>query len=174
LQVYFDAHPVCLPVAFKFPAYVRASDASIRAPFDALAAAGLARVQKARRQETGTFSGSARRVDILHYELTDAGRAMVRPGRDSFLGGSDLCFAKREVTAVDAIDPPADQALSARHARVTYRYGLSGIAPWTDRVDVRAAIPGIARMLVSNSGTATDTLTLGDRGWVRVETQPTP
>jgi hypothetical protein len=30
LQVYFDAHPVCLPVAFKFPAYVRASDASIR------------------------------------------------------------------------------------------------------------------------------------------------
>lgn len=174
LQVYFDAHPVCLPVAFKFPADARAGDASVRAPLDALAAAGLARVQKAQRQEIGAFSGSARSLDMLHYELTDGGRAVVRPGRDRFLGGSDLCFAKREVIAVEAIAPPPDLALSTRQARVTYRYRLAGVAPWTEKADVRAAIPGIARMLVSSSGTAADTLALGDHGWARVETQPAP
>jgi hypothetical protein len=174
LQVYFDAHPVCLPVAFKFPTDARASDTSIRAPLDSLVAAGLAHAQKAQRQETGTFSGSARSVDMLHYELTDAGRAMVRPGRDRFLGGSDLCFAKREVVAVQSIDPPPEQALSTRQVRVTYRYRLTGVAPWTKKTDVRATIPGIAHMLVSDSGTATDVLAFGDHDWVRVETQPMP
>jgi hypothetical protein len=174
LQLYFDAHPVCLPVALKFPADVHASDTAVRAPLDALVAAGLARTQTAQRREIGAFSGSVRNVNMLHYDLTDSGRTVVRPGRDRFLGGSDLCFAKREVVAIQSVAPPADQALSARQAHVTYRYALADVATWTDRADVRVAIPGIARMLSSGSGTATDTLAFGDHGWVRVETQPAP
>jgi len=111
---------------------------------------------------------------MRHYELTDAGRAVVRPGRDRFLGGSQICFARTNVVAVESISPPPDQALSTRQARVTFHYRLTGIAPWTRRADVRAAMPGIGNMLASNSGTATDTLTLGDHGWVRPDSQPFP
>jgi len=98
----------------------------------------------------------------------------VRPGRDRFLGGSELCFAKTDVVTVLSVSPPADQAVAARQARVTYRYRLSGIAPWTDLPVVRTAIPGIARMLASGSGTTTDTVVLGAHGWARAEALPTP
>jgi len=174
LQLYFDAHPTCFPVAFKFPADARASDAVIRAPLDALVAAGLARVRIVQGREIGAFSGAARSLDMRHYDLTDAGRAVVRPGRDRFLGGSDLCFAKTEVVAIQSVSPPADRAVAARQMRVTYSYRLSGLAPWTGLPVVRTAIPGIARLLASDSGTATDTLALGDKGWIRVEPQPSP
>lgn len=174
LQLYYDAHPVCLPVAFKLPADARASDTIVRAPLDSLVAAGLVRVETKRRQETGTFSGTAHSLDMRHYELTDAGRRVVRPGWDRFLGGSVLCFAKTEVVAIQSVRPPADQAGDARQMRVTYRYRLSGLAPWTGLPVVRTAIPGIARMLASGSGTATDTLAFSDHGWARVEPQPSP
>jgi hypothetical protein len=174
LQAYFDIYPICLPVAFKLPADMRAADTAFRAPLDALVAAGLAHVQATQHQEIGTFSKTERPVDMRHYELTDAGRAVVRPDRDRFLGGSLICFAHTEIVAIESISPPADQALSTRQVRVTYRYRLTSGAPWTGRADIRAAIPGIARMLVSNSGTATDTLALSDHGWARVGTQPAP
>jgi hypothetical protein len=173
LQVYFDGHPICLPVAFKLPADVRAADIVFRAPLDALVGAGLVRMQTVQHQDVGT-SEAKRTVGMRHYELTDAGRAVVRPGRNRFLGGSQICFARTNVVAVESISPPPDQAISTRQARVTFHYRLTDVAPWTRRADVRAAMPGIGNMLASNSGTATDTLTLGDHGWVRPDSQPFP
>jgi hypothetical protein len=174
LQAYFDNHPICLSVAFKLPADVRAADTVFRAPLDALVGAGLARVQTSQHQEISTFSGAARTVDMRHYELTDTGRKAVRPGRDRFLGGSQVCFARTEIIAVDTISPPPDRALTAGQARVTFRYRLTDVASWTQHADVRATMPGIGDMLASNSGTVTDTLTLSDNGWMRPDSQPFP
>jgi hypothetical protein len=174
LQAHFDNHPICLPVAFTLPADVRAADTVFRAPLDALVGAGLARVQTTQHQEPSLFGGASHTVDMRHYELTDTGRKAVRPGRDRFLGGSQVCFARTEIIAVDSISPPPDRALTAGQARVTFRYRLTDVASWTQHADVRATMPGIGDMLASNSGTATDTLTLSDHGWMRPDSQPFP
>lgn len=174
LQAYFDAHLVCLPIAFTLPADMRAADSEGRRPLDALVAAGLAVSQGSRRQEIGAFSGAARTAEMRHYELTDAGRKVLRPGRDRFLGGSDLCFAATQVVAIESFTPSAQEALSERLAHVTYRYRLKGVAPWTDRADLRTAIPGVARMLLSGSGTATGSLVLGAQGWALQASSPPP
>jgi hypothetical protein len=174
LQAYFDDHPICLPVAFTLPADVRAEDKVFRAPLDALVMAGLAHVRMTQHQESDLFGGTSHTVDMRHYELTGAGRTAVRPGRDHFLGGSQICFARTQIVAVDTIIPPPDRALTAGQARVTFHYRLVGAAPWTQQAGIRTTMPGIADMLASNSGTATDTLTLSNHGWVRADPQPFP
>ena len=77
---------------------------------------------------------------------------------------TDICFARRNVTAIQSITEPADAA-GVKVTRVTYDYDLKDIEPWATGAAITAAFPRIGAVLASPADRATDVLVLTDTGW---------
>ena len=145
LQDYYDAHPVCASMAIGFPVEI-ANVTYLKGPMEALTKAGLVVV-------TGT-----------RYTLTTAGESALHPGADKFLGGTDICFAKRDIQKIDDMTIPADAA-GVRTMRVTFEYALKEVAPWVRESAIAAAFPQIGTILGKPGGQVVDVLVQTNDGW---------
>jgi hypothetical protein len=161
LQGWFDAHPVCAPLVAmgELPIVRQTPNHVDGAKIDAAVAAGLLSVEPFRAvPRFGTEEADYRR-----YTPTDAGKAAIRAD-DTGLGGVDICFARRQIESIETFTEPADMA-GIRASRVTYRYRLADIAPWTDNAAIKAALPAIGQILAKPTAEAADTLILTNEGW---------
>ncbi len=145
LQDYYDAHPVCTSLAIGFPTEI-ANVSSLKPQMDALSKAGLIAVSGTR------------------YVATPAGESILHPGADKFLGGTDLCFAKRHVQKIDTLTVPAD-AMGVKISRVTYDYVLQDVAAWAGDPAMAAGFPQVGAMLGKPGGQAVDVLVQTSKGW---------
>lgn len=165
LQRYYDTEPVCISIAANLPIEIPADGDNItKRQLEALTRAGLLSVESFRKIEPAILESPERTSDHLRYRPTEAGTAAVRPTADSFIGGTRICFAKRQITEVTSFTEPAD-ALGVKSSRVTYRYDFKDVKPWALRDGVRAAFPGIARLIDGTPDPRTDTLVLTGDGW---------
>ena len=145
LQDYYDAHPVCASMAIAFPVET-ANVTYLKGTMEALTKAGLI-------VATGT-----------RYTLTTAGESALHPGADKFLGGTDICFAKRDIQKIDDMTIPADAA-GVRTMRVTFEYALKEVAPWVRESAIAAAFPQIGTILGKPGGQVVDVLVQTNDGW---------
>ncbi|MET4898740.1 hypothetical protein RN629_16590 [Sphingomonadaceae bacterium jetA1] len=143
LQEWFDRNPVCttLAVMSDIPIVREARDRSSAAGIDAAVSAGLLSVESFR--EVPPFGRTPE--DYRRYRPTDTGKTAIRKGR---MGSVDICFARREIESIETFTEPADMA-GIRLSRVTYRYGLADVAPWTNDAAIKAALPAIGQILAS-------------------------
>ena len=74
-------------------------------------------------------SASGKPRDDRRYALTASGEKAVRRGADTFLGGTDVCFAHRKVVKIDSFTQPGSE-MGMTISRVTYDYGLKDLEPW--------------------------------------------
>src|SRR3546814_6101161 len=95
-------------------------DTARKRQLEPLVAAGLIAVTTIQKNEPAA-SGQGQATDYLHYAPTAAGEKVVRKGADSFLGGTDICFARRKVVKIESFTEPADAA-GVKVSRVTYDY----------------------------------------------------
>ncbi len=164
LQGYYDSHPVCAAIPLTFPVDLRSDgDAARKRQLEPLVAAGLIAVVTIQKNEPAA-SGQGQATDYLRYAPTTAGEKVVRKGADSFLGGTDICFARRKVVKIEFFTEPADAA-GVKVSRVTYDYELKDVEPWATRPDIAGAFPQIATLLAKPSNQATDVLVQTDSGW---------
>jgi len=145
LQDYYDAHPVCASMAIGFPVEI-ANVTYLKGTMEALTEAGLIVV-------TGT-----------RYTVTTAGESALHPGADKFLGGTDICFAKRDIQKIDGMTIPADAA-GLKTMRVTFDYALKNVAPWANEPTIASVFPQIGTMLGKPGGQAVDVLVQNNDGW---------
>jgi hypothetical protein len=108
--------------------------------------------------------GQGHATDYLRYAPNAAGEKVVRNGADSFLGGTDICFARRKVVKIESFAEPADAA-GAKVSRVTYDYELKDVEPWATGSDIASAFPQIETSLAKPGNHATDVLVQTDNGW---------
>ncbi|MEW5704336.1 MAG: hypothetical protein AB1781_07115 [Pseudomonadota bacterium] len=147
-----------------FPVELRSDgDAARKRQLESLVTAGLISVATIQKNEPAA-SGQARAVDYLRYAPTAAGEKAVRKGANSFLGGTDICFAWRKVVKIESFTEPAE-AMGLKVSRVTYAYELTDVEPWAKGVDIAVAFPQIGALLAKPSGRATDVLVQTDEGW---------
>jgi len=164
LQGYYDAHPVCAAIPLTFPIDLRSDgDAARKRQLEPLVAAGLIAVTTIQKNEPAA-SGQGQATNYLHYAPTAAGEKVVRKGADSFLGGTDICFARRKVVKIESFTEPADAA-GVKVSRVTYDYELKDVEPWATGPDIAATFPQIATLLAKTGNQATDVLVQTDNGW---------
>ena len=164
LQGYYDAHPVCAAIPLTFPVELRSDgDAARKRQLEPLVAAGLISVATIQKNEPAA-SGQAHAVDYLRYAPTAAGEKVVREGANSFLGGTDICFARRKVVKVESFTEPAEAA-GVKISRVTYDYELRDVEPWAIGPEIAGAFPQIAALLAKPGDRATDVLVRTNDGW---------
>ena len=164
LQSYYDVHPVCAAIPLTFPVELRSDgDAARRRQLEPLVTAGLISVATIQKNEPAA-SGQARAVDYLRYAPTAAGEKVVRKGANSFLGGTDICFARRKVVKVESFTEPAEAA-GVKVSRVTYDYELKDVESWATRPDIAVAFPRIGAVLAKPGDRATDVLVQTNEGW---------
>ena len=164
LQSYYDVHPICAAIPLTFPVEFRSDgDAARKRQLEPLVAAGLISVATIQKNEPAA-SGQARAVDYLRYASTAAGEKLVRKGANSFLGGTDICFARRKVVKIESFTEPAEAA-GVKVSHVTYDYELKDVESWATRPDIAVAFPRIGAVLAKPSGRATDVLVRTDEGW---------
>jgi hypothetical protein len=164
LQGYYDSHPVCAAIPLTFPVDLRSDgDTARKRQLEPLVAAGLIAVTTIQKNEPAA-SGQGQATDYLHYAPTAAGEKVVRKGADSFLGGTDICFARRKVVKIESFTEPADAA-GVKVSRVTYDYELKDVEPWATGPDFAGAFPQIAALLAKPGNQATDVLVQTDNGW---------
>ena len=170
LQAYYDAHPVCVSIPLTFPVELRRDgDADAKQQLNPLVAAGLISVTPIQKNEP-TITGIGKPADYLRYAPI-AGQDAVRKGADSFLGGWDICFARRKIANVQSFTAPADAA-GVKVTRVTYAYELKDVAPWATKPDIAKAFPQIGAMLAKPANQATDGLVQTDSGWKQENDSP--
>ncbi|MDX3966792.1 MAG: hypothetical protein QHD01_09355 [Bradyrhizobium sp.] len=164
LQGYYDSHPVCAAIPLTFPVDLRSDgDAARKRQLEPLVAAGLIAGTTIQKNEPAA-SGQEQATDYLRYAPTAAGEKVVRKGADSFLGGTDICFARRKVVKIESFTEPADAA-GEKVSRVTYAYELKDVEPWATGPDIAGAFPQIATLLAKPGNQATDVLVQTDNGW---------
>jgi hypothetical protein len=164
LQGYYDSHPVCAAIPLTFPVDLRSDgDAARKRQLEPLVAAGLIAVATIQKSEPAA-SGQGQATDYLRYAPTTAGEKVVRKGADSFLGGTDICFARRKVVKIESFTEPADAA-GVKVSRVTYDYELKDVEPWATGPEIAGAFPQIAALLAKPGNQATDVLVQTDSGW---------
>ena len=164
LQGYYDSHPVCAAIPLTFPVDLRSDgDAARKRQLEPLVVAGLIAVTTIQKNELAA-SGQGQATDYLHYAPTAAGEKVVRKGADGFLGGTDICFARRKVVKIESFTEPADAA-GVKVSRVTYDYELKDVEPWATGPDIAGAFPQIATLLAKPGNQATDVLVQTDNGW---------
>lgn len=164
LQSYYDSHPVCAAIPLTFPVDLRSDgDAARKRQLEPLVAADLIAVTTIQKSEPAA-SGQGQATDYLRYAPTAAGEKVVRKGASSFLGGTDICFARRKVVKIESFTEPA-AAAGVRVSRVTYDYGLKDVEPWATGPDIAGAFPQVAALLAKPGNQATDVLVQTDNGW---------
>jgi len=145
LQYYYDAHPICTSIAAEFP-LESTSVLYQKVQVDPLIKAGLIAL-------TGT-----------RYTLTTAGEGVLHRGADKFLGGTDICFAKRSVQKITVITVPA-AAAGVMTVKVSYDYVLKEVVPWANEPAIASAFPQVAAARGKPEGQATDVLVQTTNGW---------
>lgn len=164
LQSHYDAHPICAAIPLTFPVELRSDgDAARKRQLEPLVAAGLISVATIQKNEPAA-SGQGRAAGYLRYAPTAAGEKAVRKGANSFLGGTDICFARRKVVKIESFTEPAEAA-GVKVSRVTYDYELKDVEPWATGPDIAAAFPQIATLLAKPGNQATDVLVQTNDGW---------
>lgn len=164
LQSHYDAHPICAAIPLTFPVEFRSDgDAARKRQLEPLVTAGLISVATIQKNEPAA-SGQPRAVDYLRYAPTAAGEKVVRKGANSFLGGTDICFARRKVVKVESFTEPAEAA-GVKISRVTYDYELRDVEPWAIGPEIAGAFPQIAALLAKPGDRATDVLVRTADGW---------
>lgn len=155
LQIYYDAHSTCITLPITFPiARDSTTNGQIRHQIEGLIGAGLV--------ARSPFPDGS---NDIRFVVTAEGQRDLRSPRDSFLGGTDLCFARRHVTGIASFSQPADM-MGLKVSQVTYSYEFKDIAPWAKKSPIRQTFPQIAAMLAQPSNTAMEGLVLTDHGWV--------
>lgn len=163
LQSHYDAHPICAAIPLTFPVEFRSDgDAARKRQLEPLVATGLISVATIQKNEPAL--GQARAVDYLRYAPTAAGEKVVRKGANSFLGGTDICFARRKVVKIESFTEPAEAA-GVKVSRVIYDYEMKDVELWAKGPDIAAAFPQIGTVLAKPSGRATDVLVQTNEGW---------
>lgn len=164
LQSYYDLHPVCAAIPLTFPVELRSDgDDARKRQLESLVTAGLISVATIQKSEPSA-SEQGQAVDYLRYALSAAGEKVVRRGANSFLGGTDICFARRKVVKIDSLTEPADAA-GVKVSRVTYDYQLKDVESWATGPEIATAFPQIAAVLTKPGNHATDVLVQTDGGW---------
>jgi hypothetical protein len=164
LQGYYDLHPVCAAIPLTFPAELRSDgDAARKRQLEPLVTAGLISVATIQKNELPA-SGQGQAVDYLRYTPSAAGEKVVRKGANSFLGGTDICFARRKVVKIDSFTEPADAA-GVKMSQVTYDYELKDVESWATGPEIAAGLPQIGAVLTKPGNQATDVLVQTDKGW---------
>lgn len=159
LQSYYDRHPVCVSLAFTLPADMSAGGNELMRPqLDALAKAGVLK-----KSETNQ-SGPALPRGSVRYSVAPGNEKFVHAGHDSFLGGTDLCFATKKITKVESFTKPA-QVMGRKVSQITYDFELVDVAPWARNAAITKVFPGIKVALSQSPGKETEAMTLTDKGW---------
>jgi len=164
LQHYYNRHPVCITLPVSLPATIDADGIEpLRPQLQALAHAGLI--------ETGTepglrrhHKGNSSEARTIRYRVASGMAKFLHPGKDRFLGGSALCFARRKIVKVESFAAPT-QMMGQTTAQVTYDYKLEALAPWVKDAAIEHAFPAIKSALARSSGTKTEAMDLTDQGW---------
>ncbi|MGK2959089.1 MAG: hypothetical protein ACSLFB_11980 [Acidimicrobiales bacterium] len=164
LQSYNDAHPVCASISFKLPIEFRSdSDAARKQQLEPLVRAGLISVETIQKNESAA-PVQARAADYLRYAPTSEGENVIRKGVNSFLGGTDICFARRKVVNIESFTEPIE-TMGMMVSRVTYEYEMSNVEAWAKTPEIVTAFPQIEVMLAKSDHQATDVLVQTKRGW---------
>jgi len=164
LQNYYDAHPICAAISFKLPIEFRSdSDADKKRQLEPLVRVGLISVKTIQKNESAT-PGQARAADYLRYAPTAEGENVIRKGANSFLGGTDICFAHRRVVNVESLTEPVE-VMGMTVSHVTYDYDLKDVEQWAKGADIAVAFPQIETMLAKPDNQATDVLVQTKQGW---------
>ncbi len=164
LQNYYDAHPVCTSISFKLPIEFRSdSDAARKQQLEPLVRAGLISVETIQKNDSAA-PGQARAADYLRYAPTAGGEKVIRKGANSFLGGTDICFARRKVVKIESFTEPVE-TMGMMVSRVTYEYEMSNVEAWAKGADIAVAFPQIETMLAKSDHQATDVLVQTKQGW---------
>lgn len=164
LQNYYDAHPICAAISFKLPIEFRSdSDADKKRQLEPLVRVGLISVATTRKNES-TALGKGVAADYLRYAPTAGGEKVIRKGANSFLGGTDICFARRKVVNVESFTEPVE-VMGMTVSRVTYDYDLKDVEQWAKGADIAVAFPQIEAMLAKSDHQATDVLVQTKQGW---------
>lgn len=164
LQSYNDAHPVCASISFKLPIEFRSdSDAARKQRLEPLVRAGLISVETIQKNESAT-PGQERAADYLRYAPTSEGKKVIRKGANSFLGGTDICFAHRKVVKIESFAEPVE-VMGIMVSRVTYEYEMSNVEAWAKTPEIAAAFPQIETMLAKSDHQAADVLVQTKQGW---------
>lgn len=160
LQQWFDANPVCAPLTQDqdLPIERAKDDSRNKAALDAAVAAGLLSIETMRSGPVGPPAAGN-----LTYRPTATGKGTFRQ-RNHFLGGVDICFARRRIETIESFTEPADM-LGVRATRVTFTYTLKDIAPWATQPALAAALPAIGQILANPSQTDAVGLVLTNEGW---------
>ena len=164
LQAYYDTHPICVTIPLTFPVDLpRNGDAATKQQLDPLVAAGLMSVATIQKNEP-TISGQGKLGDYVRYAPTAVGEKVIRKASNDFLGGTDICFARRRVVNVESFTEPAEEA-GIKLTRVTYAYELKDVDPWARKADIARAFPQIGALVAKPTNEATDGLVQTNVGW---------
>ena len=164
LQKYYDAHSVCvsLPVVLPLVSSTDLDDLT-RRQLDVLVNLGLVSATPS-RADAVALSALGKARDDRRYDITAAGEKSVRKGANTFLGGTDVCFARRQVVKIDNFTQPVDE-LGMTISNVTYDYSLKYLEAWTSDEKVQNAFPQIRNALANSKITTTDGVILTGNGW---------
>lgn len=164
LQSYYDTHPVCTAVPFTLPLELRSGgDAVRKRQLEPLVKAGLITVETIHKNESAA-PGQEGPVEYLRYATAALGGNAIRKSANSFLGGTDICFARRKVINIVSFTKPGE-VMRMTVSRVTYDYDLKDIEPWAKTAEIATAFPQIGTMLPKSGNQASDVLALTKQGW---------
>lgn len=159
-----------------FPRYVEQADSPnpmrlqnqqrALAPFQALAEAGLMRMEQAQiNVDDGPFGTGSRTQTVAAYSLTPEGERALST-RTSRIGGptAAFCYGTPEVKEIVRFTEPADM-MGATISRVEYTYQVKDRPAWTRTPALQAAFPQLVRDSAETlEGRAAVVLT--NEGWV--------
>lgn len=157
LQVYYDRHPECLALALTLP--VEIDKGGIEPMWPQLLALAKA----------GILTAGAKPTNHIRYEVAPGQEKVLHPAPDSFLGGTDLCFARRIIVKIDSFTPP-QQVKGQTVSQVGYEFKLRGSAAWTSSPAIVRAFPAIGAALRKPQARAVATMVLTSTGWRRGQT----
>lgn len=165
LQTWFDAHPECVSIGPSDALTVRADAfaGSNRIP-DALARAGLVTREEGTETSPGG-NGAAESYKVIRYHPTAKAGNAIRKADDQFIGGTDLCFAHRQIEEVTGFTEPGDM-MGMRVSQVDYRYRLRDVAPWATDPNLRPVLPSLSSRIANIEGNDKAELVLTNTGWI--------
>ncbi|MBU6296604.1 MAG: hypothetical protein KJS68_00050 [Alphaproteobacteria bacterium] len=164
LQAYYDRHPACISLALTLPAEIDVDGFEpMRPQLQALTKIGLLVVAPVRPAE-GQAPSATPVAQQIRYRIAPRAGKFVHKGRDSFMGGTDLCFANRKVTKVISIGTPA-KVMGRTVSQVRYDVILANIVPWAYNSTILEAFPALKTALSQPSGSRTETMVLTHQGW---------
>lgn len=162
----YDALPAYVEATPRTQPFAEESRQRRLAPLDALVDAGLFKKATTEIEQQNMFGGAERKVAVIAYDFTDAGKAAFsEDAGESIMGGkrSGLCYGKPHVDEVTNFTQPADM-MGMTLSQVSYTYHLADLPAWANNPKVKAAFPDVARN-TAKSLEAKAAVVLTNDGW---------